>query len=58
MLDSSPLAQYSAEHWIGHTKLGGMELCSLLRLIMQIFMSETAVFMKLGLGYTILMIIS
>ncbi|KAG6906173.1 hypothetical protein DXG01_015448 [Tephrocybe rancida] len=43
MLSSSPLAQYAAEHWINHTKSGGMN-STLLKLILQLFMSETAAF--------------
>ncbi|KAG6904272.1 hypothetical protein DXG01_011272, partial [Tephrocybe rancida] len=42
-LSSSPLAQYAAEHWIDHAKSGGMD-CALLKLILQLFVSETAAF--------------
>ncbi|KAG6916635.1 hypothetical protein DXG01_006055 [Tephrocybe rancida] len=41
MLGSSPLAQYAAEHWIDHAEAGGMD-SALLKLILQLFMPETA----------------
>ncbi|KAG6913684.1 hypothetical protein DXG01_005184, partial [Tephrocybe rancida] len=41
MLASSPLAQYAAMHWIDHAKSGGMN-SALLKLVLQLFMSETA----------------
>ena len=41
ILDSSPLAQYAAEHWIDHAKSGGMD-SGVLKLILQLFRSDTA----------------
>jgi hypothetical protein len=41
MLDSLPLAQYAAEHWIDHAKAGGMET-AVLQLVLKLFRSETA----------------
>ena len=43
MLDSMPLAQYAAEHWIDHAKSGGMD-SSVLQLILHLFKSESAPF--------------
>ena len=40
MLDSMPLAQYAAEHWIGHAKSGGVD--SVLQLILRLFTSDSA----------------
>ena len=43
MLDSMPLAQYAAEHWIDHAKSGVMDH-SVLQLILHLFKSESAPF--------------
>ena len=43
MVDSMPLAQYAAEHWIGHAKSGRMD-STLMWLILQLFTSESAPF--------------
>ena len=42
MLGSLPLAEYAAKNWIDHAKSGGMD--ALLRLILQLFTSETGAF--------------
>ena len=41
LLDSMPLAEYAAEHWIGHAKSGGMD-STLLQLILRLFTSKSA----------------
>ena len=41
MLDSMPLAEYAAEHWIDHAKSGGVD-SSLLQLILCLFKPESA----------------
>ena len=41
MLDSMPLAQYVAEHWIGHAKSGGV-VPTVLQLVLCLFKSESA----------------
>ena len=41
MLDAMPLAQYAAEHWIGHAKYGEIDP-TLLQLILCLFTSESA----------------
>ena len=41
MLDSMPLAEYAAEHWIGHAKSGVMD-STVLQLILRLFTSESA----------------
>ena len=41
MLDSMPLAQYAARHWIGHAKSGVVDSTAL-RLILHLFISESA----------------
>ena len=41
LLDSMPLAEYAAEHWIGHAKSGGMD-STLLQLILCLFTSKSA----------------
>ena len=41
MLDSMPLAQYAAEHWISHAKSGGMD-STLSPLILHLFTPESA----------------
>ena len=43
MLDSMPLAQYAAEHWIDHAKSGGMD-SSVLQLILHLFTLESTPF--------------
>jgi hypothetical protein len=53
MLDSMPLAQYAAEHWIDHAKSGGMDP-TVLQLILRLFTSESAP-LKIGSEFTILM---
>ena len=41
ILDSMPLAEYVAEHWIGHVKSGGMDSI-ILQLILCLFKSKSA----------------
>ena len=41
ILDSSPLAQYAAKHWIEHSKSGVMDPC-VMQLMLQLFISETS----------------
>ena len=41
VLDSMPLAEYAAEHWIGHAKSGGID-STVLQLILHLFTSESA----------------
>ena len=41
MLDSMPLAEYAAEHWIDHAKSGAMD-ATVLQLILRLFISESA----------------
>ena len=43
IVDTSLLAQYAAQHWIDHAESGGMDP-ALLKLILELFTSETAVF--------------
>ena len=43
MVDSMPLANYAAEHWISHAKSGGMDL-TVFQLILCLFTSESAPF--------------
>ena len=43
MVDTMPLAQYAAEHWIDHAKSGGMSP-TVLKLILHLFKSESAPF--------------
>ena len=43
LVDSMPLAQYAAEHWIGHANSGRMDP-AVLQLILHLFTSESAPF--------------
>ena len=43
ILDSMPLADYAAEHWIGHAKSGGVDPATL-QLILCLFTPESAPF--------------
>ena len=53
MLESSPLAQYAAEHWIDHANFEGIDPAPL-KLILQLFTPESAA-SQIGFGFTILM---
>ena len=41
MLDSMPLAEYAAKHWIDHAKSGGMDT-TVLQMILRLFISGSA----------------